>query len=73
MVTMVTYVRRMVRVGIKALALLLSVGLAVEEVVEVVDGTGSMVLQLFVSHLERKSLKKNKQKISLTRNSQHGL
>ena len=73
MVTMVTYVRRMVRVGIKALALLLSVGLAVEEVVEVVGGTGSMVLQLFVSHLERKSLKKNKQKISLTRNSQHGL
>ena len=70
MVTMVTYVRRMVRVGIKALALLLSVGLAV---VEVVEGTGSMVLQLFVSHLERKSLKKNKQKISLTRNSQHGL
>ena len=67
---MVTYVRRMVRVGIKALALLLSVGLAV---VEVVEGTGSMVLQLFVSHLERKSLKKNKQKISLTRNSQHGL
>ena len=73
MVTMVTYVRRMVRVGIKALALLLSVGLAGEEVVEVVGGTGSMVLQLFVSHLERKSLKKNKQKISLTRNSQHGL
>ena len=55
MVTMVTYVRRMVRVGIKALALLLSVGLAVEEVVDVVGGTGSMVLQLFVSHLERKS------------------
>ena len=70
---MVTYVRTMVRVGIKALALLLSVGLAGEEVVEVVGGTGSMVLQLFVSHLERKSLKKNKQKISLTRNSQHGL
>ena len=59
--------------GIKAIALLLSVGLAVEEVVEVVEGTGSMVLQLFVSHLEGKSLKKNKQKISLARNSQHGL
>ena len=71
MVTMATYVRRMVRVGIKALGLLLSVGLAVVEVVEVVGGTGSMVLQLFVSHLERESLMKSKQKISLTRNSQH--
>ena len=51
---MVTVVRRMVMAGIEVLALLLSVVLPLLlEVVVLLAVLGSIVLQLFVVHLER--------------------
>ena len=57
-VMMVTVVRRMVMAGIEVLALLLSVVLVVLGVLVTI--VGSIVLQLYVSHLEMEGLRGSK-------------